>query len=60
MPAVAKVYWDWRNQQGVVRFKKGQAPTEAELQKAITTGTMYSAGEVTFVTKAEDLPDEVR
>lgn len=60
MPAVAKVYWDWRNQQGVVRFKPGEAPSEAALQKAITTGTMYTAGEVRFISKAEDLPDEVR
>ena len=60
MPEIAKVYWDWRQQQGVVSFKPGQAPTEAVLQKAITTGTMYTAGEVRFITKAEDLPDEVR
>ena len=60
MPEIAKVYWDLRQQQGVVSFKPGQAPTEAALQKAITTGTMYTAGEVRFITKAEDLPDEVR
>ncbi len=60
VPEVDKIYWDWRKQQGFVRFKPGQAPTEAALQEAITTGTMYSAGMVTFITKMEDLPDEVR
>lgn len=55
-----KIYWDWRDQYGYVSFKPGTMATEAELQKAVTTGTMYTGGSVTYYYTEAELPDEIR
>ena len=34
--------------------------SEAELKKAVTTGTMYTGGSVKFYYTEEELPDEIR
>ena len=55
-----KIYWDWRDQLGYVSFKPGTMATEAELKKAVTTGTMYTGGSVTYYYTQAELPDEIR
>ena len=55
-----KIYWDWREQFGYVRFLPGTSASEAELKKAVTTGTMYTGGSVKFYYTEAELPDEIR
>ena len=60
MPSVDKIYWDWRDQFGYVSFKPGMMPTKAALKEAVTTGTMYTGGNVFFYYEKDELPNEIR
>lgn len=60
LPHVAKVYWDWRNQLGWVRFDGEGAASADDLVRAVEDRTMFSGGEVTWIEREEDLPDALR
>ena len=60
VPGVEKVYWDWQGQVGYVRFVAGEIADKEALAEAITKGTMYASGEVVYIEKVAELPDELR
>ena len=60
VPNVAKASWDWQSQKAYVRFEPGKMATEADLKNAMDRGTMFTAGDVTYVYELEKLPRELR
>jgi len=60
VPNVEKVYFDWRGAIAWVRFRAGSSADGDAMSDAITEKTPYSGGLVTFVYKANSLPDALR
>lgn len=60
VPHVERVFWDWRNQVGYVRFRPGEVAEAAALRKAIDERTMFRSGEVVWLERASELPDGLR